>query len=82
MSSTFDFGLAGCGIQEKVASVTRRYLRAQLLRGQVVVGCSLFHNRMKLLDKIDRELSGYNVLESGKRLFDRKPLQCSLYVLS
>ena len=37
---------------------------------------------MKLLDKIDREFSGYNVLESGKRFFDRKPLQCSLYVLS
>jgi len=36
MSSTFDFGLAGCGIQEKVASVTRRYLGAQLLRGQVL----------------------------------------------
>lgn len=35
---------------------------------------------MKLLDKIGREFSGYNVLESGKRLFDRKPLQCSLYV--
>src|SRR6188474_326648 len=35
---------------------------------------------MKLLDKIGREFSGYNVLESGKRLVDRKPLQCSLYV--
>jgi len=35
---------------------------------------------MKLLDKIGREFSGYNVFESGKRLFDRKPLQCSLYV--
>ena len=35
---------------------------------------------MKLLDKIGREFSGYNILESGKRLFDRKPLQCSLYV--
>jgi MoaA/NifB/PqqE/SkfB family radical SAM enzyme len=35
---------------------------------------------MKLLNKIGREFSGYNVLESGKRLFDRKPLQCSLYV--
>ena len=34
---------------------------------------------MKLLDKIGREFSGYNLLESGKRLFDRKPLQCSLY---
>ena len=35
---------------------------------------------MNLLDKIGREFSGYNILESGKRLFDRKPLQCSLYV--
>ena len=35
---------------------------------------------MKLLNKIGREFSGYNILESGKRLFDRKPLQCSLYV--
>jgi MoaA/NifB/PqqE/SkfB family radical SAM enzyme len=35
---------------------------------------------MKLLDKIGREFSGYNIVESGKRLFDRKPLQCSLYV--
>lgn len=35
---------------------------------------------MKLLDKIGREFAGYNILESGKRLFDRKPLQCSLYV--
>jgi len=35
---------------------------------------------MKLLDKIGRDFSGYNILESGKRLLDRKPLQCSLYV--
>jgi len=35
---------------------------------------------MKLRDKVGREFSGYNILESGKRLFDRKPLQCSLYV--
>ena len=35
---------------------------------------------MKLIDKIGREFSGYNILESGKRLVDRKPLQCSLYV--
>ena len=35
---------------------------------------------MNLLDKIGREFSGYNLLESGKRLFDRKPLQCSLYL--
>jgi MoaA/NifB/PqqE/SkfB family radical SAM enzyme len=35
---------------------------------------------MKLLDKIGREFSGYNILESAKRLRDRKPLQCSLYV--
>jgi MoaA/NifB/PqqE/SkfB family radical SAM enzyme len=35
---------------------------------------------MKRLGKIGREFSGYNVLESGKRLLDRKPLQCSLYV--
>jgi MoaA/NifB/PqqE/SkfB family radical SAM enzyme len=35
---------------------------------------------MKLLDKISREFSGYNALESAKRLFDRRPLQCSLYL--
>jgi MoaA/NifB/PqqE/SkfB family radical SAM enzyme len=35
---------------------------------------------MNLLDKIGREFSGYNLLESGKRLFDHKPLQCSLYL--
>jgi MoaA/NifB/PqqE/SkfB family radical SAM enzyme len=35
---------------------------------------------MKLLDKVGREFSGYNILESAKRLADRKPLQCSLYV--
>jgi MoaA/NifB/PqqE/SkfB family radical SAM enzyme len=35
---------------------------------------------MNLLDKIGREFSGYNILESGKRLVDRRPLQCSLYV--
>jgi hypothetical protein len=59
-----------------------RYSSARLLRGQVVVGRSLFHHRMKLLDKIGCEFSGYNILESGKRLLDRKPLSCSLYVLS
>ena len=37
---------------------------------------------MKLLNKIGREFSGYNILESGKRLLDRKPLQCSFCVLS
>ncbi|CAN5589575.1 hypothetical protein BH20VER3_BH20VER3_12090 [soil metagenome] len=35
---------------------------------------------MKLLDKIGREFSGFNLLESGRRLYDRKPLQCSLYL--
>src|SRR5580765_1832854 len=35
---------------------------------------------MKLLKRARREFSGYNILESGKRLLDRKPLQCSLYV--
>src|SRR3954453_1719393 len=35
---------------------------------------------MKLLDKIAREFSGYNLLESGKRLVDLKPLQCRFYV--
>src|SRR4029453_15383478 len=35
---------------------------------------------MKLFDKIGREFSGYNILESAKRLKNRKPLQCSLYV--
>src|SRR5947209_3995739 len=39
-----------------------------------------FHHRMELLHKIGREFSGYNILESGMRLLDRKPLQCSLYV--
>ena len=58
----------------------KRYFSTRLLHGQVVVGCSLFHHRMNLLDKIGREFSGYNILESGKRLFDRKPLQCSLYL--
>ena len=38
------------------------------------------HHRMNLPAKIGREFSGYNILESGRRLFDRKPLQCSLYV--
>jgi MoaA/NifB/PqqE/SkfB family radical SAM enzyme len=35
---------------------------------------------MKLLKNIGREFGGYNILEAGKRLLDRKPLQCSLYV--
>src|SRR5437773_1780848 len=35
---------------------------------------------MKLLGKVRREFSGYSILESVKRLLDRKPLQCSLYV--
>ena len=35
---------------------------------------------MALLKNIGREFSGYNLLESGKRIFDRKPLQCSLYL--
>ncbi len=35
---------------------------------------------MKALNHARREFSGYNILESGKRLFDRRPLQCSLYV--
>src|SRR5436853_7007341 len=35
---------------------------------------------MNLLDKIGREFTGYNLLESGRRIFDRKPLQCSLYL--
>lgn len=37
---------------------------------------------MKLIDKIGREFFGYNILTFGKGLLDRKPLQCSLYVLS
>ena len=36
--------------------------------------------KLKLLDKIGREFAGYNIVEAGKRLIDRKPLQCSLYV--
>src|SRR5437764_1237455 len=56
------------------------YLPTRLLHGQVVVGCKFRSNRMKLFDKIGREFSVYNILESGKRLIDRKPLQCSLYV--
>ena len=35
---------------------------------------------MNALKHARREFSGYNILESGKRLLDRKPLQCSLYV--
>ena len=35
---------------------------------------------MKLLKHARREFSGYNIVESAKRLLDRKPLQCSLYV--
>lgn len=35
---------------------------------------------MNLLNKIGREFSGFNLLESGLRIFDRKPLQCSLYL--
>ena len=35
---------------------------------------------MKLLQNIGREFSGYNLLESARRLIDEKPLQCSLYV--
>lgn len=35
---------------------------------------------VKLLNGISREFGGYNLLESAKRLYDRKPLQCSLYV--
>jgi hypothetical protein len=54
----------------------------RLPRRQVVVGCMFFQHRMKLLDKIGREFSGYNILASGKRPLDRKPLQCSLYALS
>jgi hypothetical protein len=32
---------------------------------------------MKLLQNIGREFSGYNVLESAKRLYDRKPLSAA-----
>jgi MoaA/NifB/PqqE/SkfB family radical SAM enzyme len=35
---------------------------------------------MNTFQKARREFSGYNVLESAKRLLDRRPLQCSLYV--
>ena len=35
---------------------------------------------MSLLQNIGREFGGYNLLESAKRLVDRKPMQCSLYV--
>lgn len=35
---------------------------------------------MNLLREIGREFGGYNILESAKRLVDRKPLQCSLYL--
>ena len=35
---------------------------------------------MNLLRQIGREFGEYNLLESAKRLVDRKPLQCSLYV--
>ena len=42
--------------------------------------CVLGPQDLNLLDKIGREFSGYNLLESGKRIFDRKPLQCSIYL--
>jgi len=35
---------------------------------------------MNILRRTIRENRGYNYLEAAKRLFDRKPLQCSLYV--
>jgi len=35
---------------------------------------------MNIQQQVRREFSGYNILESAKRLLDRKPLQCSLYV--
>src|SRR4030095_6777262 len=35
---------------------------------------------MKALKHARREFSAYNIVEAVKRLFDRKPLQCSLYV--
>jgi MoaA/NifB/PqqE/SkfB family radical SAM enzyme len=35
---------------------------------------------LSLLQNIGREFGGYNLLESAKRLVDRKPMQCSLYV--
>ncbi len=35
---------------------------------------------VSLLREISRELGAYNILESTRRLVDRKPMQCSLYV--
>jgi len=35
---------------------------------------------VNLVGKVRRELTGYNLLESARRLVDRRPLQCSLYV--
>jgi MoaA/NifB/PqqE/SkfB family radical SAM enzyme len=35
---------------------------------------------MNVLGKVTREFSGYNLLESVRRLADDRPLQCSLYV--
>src|SRR5436305_13042598 len=35
---------------------------------------------VNLLRQIGRELGEYNLLESAKRLVDRRPMQCSLYV--
>jgi len=35
---------------------------------------------MDLIGRLRRELRGYNYLEAGVRLLDRKPLQCSFYV--
>ncbi|CAN5466987.1 hypothetical protein BH18VER1_BH18VER1_12390 [soil metagenome] len=35
---------------------------------------------MNFLAQVGREFAGYNLLESARRLVDRKPLQCSLYV--
>ena len=74
-----------CGLHVELsaaakANAMKRYFSARLLRGQVVVGWVFFYHCMKLLGKVRREFSGYSILESGKRLLDRKPLQCSLYV--
>lgn len=35
---------------------------------------------MNVVSRIAREFSGYNLLESARRLVDDRPLQCSLYV--
>jgi len=73
--------------EEKKLAIHENDFATQTLNSIEIAGLVLkvvltrpVQHRMKLLRRIGREFSGYKILESGKRLFDRKPLQCSLYV--